>query len=150
MADVQPPSTALIHILDDDSLLNVFYFYWPFLLGEDDNERNHLIEGTKGLERSAGGINSLMFAEDGEMRTWVRSVLYYFDQMFTGCDVWRFVNVRYEVHRLMWCVTGHPGVHWSVHSRNFWASSWILGLNLELVGHKQTSTHYSTLTWEQH
>ena len=44
------PSTASIHILDDDSLLNV-YFYRPFLLGKDDNERNRLIGGTKGWER---------------------------------------------------------------------------------------------------
>ena len=28
--------TVLIHILDDDSLLNVFYLYRPFFLGEDE------------------------------------------------------------------------------------------------------------------
>ena len=72
-------------------------------------------------------------------------ILYYFDRMFTGCDAWRFVNTRYEVHRLMWCVTGHPGVHWSVHSGNFWASSWILGLNFELVVHKQPQ--HTTAPW---
>ena len=30
--------TASIHILDDDSLLNVFHLYQPFLLGEDGDE----------------------------------------------------------------------------------------------------------------
>ena len=35
-----------IHILDDDSLLNIFYFYRPFFLGE----------GGKGLERLYGGV----------------------------------------------------------------------------------------------
>ena len=43
------PLTASIHILDDDSLLNVFYFYRPFLLGEDDEyEGYRLFGGTKG------------------------------------------------------------------------------------------------------
>ena len=32
------PLTPSIHTLDDDSLLNVFYLYRPFLLGEDDDE----------------------------------------------------------------------------------------------------------------
>ena len=39
------PLTASIHILDDDSLLNVFYLYRPFLLGEDDNEDDRLLGG---------------------------------------------------------------------------------------------------------
>ena len=39
-----PPTTS-IHILDDDSLLNVFYFYRPFLLGEDDDDDSRLIGG---------------------------------------------------------------------------------------------------------
>ena len=29
------PRTLSIHILDDDSLLHIFYLYRPFLLGED-------------------------------------------------------------------------------------------------------------------
>ena len=44
--------TASIHMLDDDSLLNVFYLYRPFLLGEDDeDEFNRLTGGTKRWER---------------------------------------------------------------------------------------------------
>ena len=39
------PRTASIHILDDDSLLNVFYLYRPFLLGEDDPEVTRLFGG---------------------------------------------------------------------------------------------------------
>jgi hypothetical protein len=31
------PLTTSIHILDDDSLLNIFYLYRPFLLGEDQD-----------------------------------------------------------------------------------------------------------------
>ena len=30
------PVTTSIHVLDDDSLLNIFYIYRPFLSGEDD------------------------------------------------------------------------------------------------------------------
>ena len=44
--------TSSIHILDDDSLLNVFYLYRPFLLGEDDGiEDSRLIGGTGRWER---------------------------------------------------------------------------------------------------
>jgi hypothetical protein len=39
------PHTASIHILDDDSLLNMFYLYCPFLLGEDKDNNNCLIGG---------------------------------------------------------------------------------------------------------
>src|ERR1700722_15898529 len=42
--------TASIHILDDDSLLNVFHLYRPFLLGEDE-EDYRLWGGDKGWER---------------------------------------------------------------------------------------------------
>jgi hypothetical protein len=44
------PLTASIHILDDDSLLNVFYLYRPFLLGEDDeDEDDRLAGGRRGM-----------------------------------------------------------------------------------------------------
>jgi hypothetical protein len=33
------PHTAWIHILDDDSLLNVFYLYRPVLLGEEPEDQ---------------------------------------------------------------------------------------------------------------
>jgi hypothetical protein len=37
--------TAAIDILDDDSLLNIFYLYRPFLLGEDDNAEARFFGG---------------------------------------------------------------------------------------------------------
>jgi hypothetical protein len=37
---------ASIHVLDDDSLLNVFYLYRPFLLGEDEDDNARLFGGT--------------------------------------------------------------------------------------------------------
>jgi hypothetical protein len=40
-------STSSIHILDDDSLLHVFYLYRPFLLGEDEGEADRLYGGTR-------------------------------------------------------------------------------------------------------
>src|ERR1700722_10664251 len=43
--------TASIHILDDDSLLNVFHLYCPFLLGEDEDGDNRLWGGDKGWDR---------------------------------------------------------------------------------------------------
>jgi hypothetical protein len=45
------PLVASIHVLDDDSLLNVFYFYRPFLLGEDDDDYGRLIGGEAGWVR---------------------------------------------------------------------------------------------------
>ena len=45
------PLTASIHILDDDSLLNVFYLYRPFLLGEDEDEGARLGGGRGGWNR---------------------------------------------------------------------------------------------------
>ena len=39
------PRTTSIHILDDDSLLRVFYLYQPFLLGENQDDRAHLVGG---------------------------------------------------------------------------------------------------------
>ena len=40
-----------IHILDDDSLLNIFYLYRPFLLGEDGDEDAYLLGGKGGWVR---------------------------------------------------------------------------------------------------
>ena len=45
------PLTASIHILDDDSLLNVFDLYRPFLLGEDEYEGARVVGGVKGWNR---------------------------------------------------------------------------------------------------
>jgi hypothetical protein len=39
------PDTASIRILDDDSLLHVFYFYRPFLLGEDQSDDTRIFGG---------------------------------------------------------------------------------------------------------
>ena len=43
--------TASIHILDDDSLLHVFYLYRPFLLGEDEDETLRLVGGNESWVR---------------------------------------------------------------------------------------------------
>ena len=40
-----------IHVLDDDSLLHVFYLYRPFLLGEDLDEDAHMWGGDEGWQR---------------------------------------------------------------------------------------------------
>ena len=45
------PHTA-IDILDDDSLLNIFYLYQPILFGEDENDGIHLFEGQEGWGRA--------------------------------------------------------------------------------------------------
>ena len=42
---------ASIHILDDDSLLNVFHLYRPFLLGEDEDEYARLRGGSENWDR---------------------------------------------------------------------------------------------------
>jgi hypothetical protein len=49
---VNSPLTASIHKLDDDSLLNVFYLYRPFILGEDGDEDGRLVGGHKGWDRA--------------------------------------------------------------------------------------------------
>ena len=59
--------TTSIHILDDDSLLHVFYLYRPFLLGEDQDDRARLYGGgTEDGSVDGGGIGLPMFANDGE------------------------------------------------------------------------------------
>ena len=62
--------TPSIHILDDDSLLHIFYLYRPFLLGEDeDNEDN-------GTQRFWGGN-----------KRWVRGRWWY--RLAQVCRRWR-------------------------------------------------------------
>ena len=51
------PLTASIHILDDDSLLNIFYLYQPFLLGEDEDEDDRLTGGRGGWIRGRWWYN---------------------------------------------------------------------------------------------
>ncbi|KAI0274439.1 hypothetical protein BGY98DRAFT_70201 [Russula aff. rugulosa BPL654] len=41
----QRPHIVSIHILDDDSLLNIFYLYRPFILGEDEDDYYRLVGG---------------------------------------------------------------------------------------------------------
>ena len=48
---VNSPRTTSIHILDDDSLLHVFYLYQPFLLGEDQDAGARLFGGGQGWAR---------------------------------------------------------------------------------------------------
>jgi hypothetical protein len=45
------PHTPSIDILDDDSLLNIFYLYRPFLLGEDEGQESRLFGGDEGWGR---------------------------------------------------------------------------------------------------
>jgi hypothetical protein len=45
------PHSVSIHILDDDSLLNVFHLYRPFLLGEDEDNDAYLLGGKGGWIR---------------------------------------------------------------------------------------------------
>ena len=45
------PCTASIHIIDDDSLLHVFYLYRPFLLGEGEDHLARLHGGRKSWVR---------------------------------------------------------------------------------------------------
>ena len=42
------PHTTSIHILDDYSLLNIFYLYRPSLLGEDGDDDDRLLAGQEG------------------------------------------------------------------------------------------------------
>ena len=46
-----PKVTASIHILDDDSLLNVFYLCRPFLLGEDQDRFDRAVGGSGRWDR---------------------------------------------------------------------------------------------------
>ena len=50
MADGNSSHTAPIHILDDDSILNIFYFYRPVILGYDD-DGFRIVGGQAGWER---------------------------------------------------------------------------------------------------
>jgi hypothetical protein len=45
------PHTPSIDILDDDSLLNIFYLYRPFLFGEDEDDEIRLFGGEEGWGR---------------------------------------------------------------------------------------------------
>ncbi|KAI0270378.1 hypothetical protein BGY98DRAFT_1179792 [Russula aff. rugulosa BPL654] len=53
-----------IHILDDDSLLNIFHLYRPFILGEDQ-DINTRMEGEKNGFGNGGGIDLPTFVKDG-------------------------------------------------------------------------------------
>ena len=66
------PLTASIHMLDDDSLLNVFHLYRPFLLGEDDDNEN---------VRFVGGV-----------REWARGRWWY--KLAHVCQRWRDIVLR--------------------------------------------------------
>ncbi|KAI0282460.1 hypothetical protein BGY98DRAFT_85611 [Russula aff. rugulosa BPL654] len=47
LAKPRSPRITSIHILDDDSLLNVFHLYRPFFLGEDEGNSDRLTGGRK-------------------------------------------------------------------------------------------------------
>jgi hypothetical protein len=52
---INSPHTALIHILDDDSLLDIFCLYRPVLIDEDKEDGVRFRVSTAGAT-SAGGI----------------------------------------------------------------------------------------------
>ena len=45
MMAINSPHVVPIHILDDDSLLNIFYLYRPNFLGEDEDDLDRLVGG---------------------------------------------------------------------------------------------------------
>src|SRR6266436_3273948 len=60
------PHTVSIHILDDDSLLNIFCLYRPYFLGEETGEYERLYGGKQRWAGDAGGLSSHTFVKDGE------------------------------------------------------------------------------------
>jgi hypothetical protein len=91
------PLTAFIHILDDDSLLNVFYLYRPFLFGEDEDEDED--------ERLSGGI-----------RGWVCGRWWY--KLAQVCQRWRNVVLGSASHLgvSLVCTRGTPVADMLAHS----------------------------------
>ena len=88
--------TASIHMLDDDSLLNVFYLYRPFLLGEDDDDEDcRLFGGSEGWDRG---------------RWWYK--------LAHVCQRWRNVVLGSAVHLdvSLVCTIGTPVADMLVHS----------------------------------
>ena len=87
-------SAASIHILDDDSLLNVFYLYRPLLLGEDEDDETRLMGG----------------------RGWARGRWWYTPAHV--CQRWRnvvFGSASYLGLSLI-CANGTPVAHMLAHS----------------------------------
>jgi hypothetical protein len=41
------PHVVSIHVLDDDSLLNIFLLYRPIFLGEDEKDFSRLLGGSE-------------------------------------------------------------------------------------------------------
>ena len=96
MAYGNSPLIASIHILDDDSLLNVFYLYRPFLLGEDDEDEGiRLIGGKEG---------------------WVRGRWWY--KLSHVCQRWRRVILGSASHLgvSLVCTDGTPVAYMLAHS----------------------------------
>ena len=55
------PRTVSIHMLDDDSLLHVFYLYRPFLSGEDQDDDARLLGGHEIETRGRWWYNLVAF-----------------------------------------------------------------------------------------
>ncbi|KAI0274445.1 hypothetical protein BGY98DRAFT_1098980 [Russula aff. rugulosa BPL654] len=51
MSQRQRPHIVSIHILDDDSLINIFYLYRPFILAEDEDDYYRLVGGRELWDR---------------------------------------------------------------------------------------------------
>jgi hypothetical protein len=93
------PHTTSIHILNDDSLLNVFYLYRPFLLDEDED----------GEDRFNGG-----------KRQWSEECWWYY-KLVHVCQRWRniiFRSASYLGLSLV-CTKGTPVTDMLAHSPSF-------------------------------
>ena len=89
------PRTVSIHVLDDDSLLHVFYLYRPFLLGEDQDDS----------ARRRGGKGG-----------WVRGRWWY--RLAHVCQRWRDVILRSPSYLglSLVCTNGTPVADMLAHS----------------------------------
>ena len=89
------PVAASIHVLDDDSLITIFYFYRPFVLGEDDDND---------YERLFGG------------GSWVRGRWWY--KLAQVCQRWRSLILGSAFHLgvSLVCAKGTPVAEMLEHS----------------------------------
>src|SRR6266446_2500314 len=89
----RPPS-ILIHILDDDSLLNVFSFCRPVILGENEANTNQILEGGEWIQE----------------RWWYR--------VAQTCHRWRrlILEHAFHLHLSLVCARGTPVADMLAHS----------------------------------
>ncbi|KAF8493688.1 hypothetical protein F5888DRAFT_1891233 [Russula emetica] len=95
LAKQRSPHVVSIHILDDDSLLNIFYLYRPFFLGEDEGHFNRLTGGRGQWDRG---------------RWWY--------QLVHVCQRWRnlILGSASYLHLSLVCTNGTPVENMLAHS----------------------------------